>query len=213
MESAIEGLEAELAADRAKLKTEREASALLTGKVTQARARAEELERASLKLAAKLNELDEVSTRLAQRVVERDRQIRKLLTQLEQVELRRTTEPSPGPREPSTPRFGASGGAGAAPPEDVPDEDRGASMFDGLIEVEVGPLSDFAQLAGFEDAAGDIGGAQDISVKRFAEGRATLRMHLSEPVELLRELEERSPFEFKVRDTRSDRVILDLDSE
>ena len=86
-------------------------------------------------------------------------------------------------------------------------------LFEGLVEVEVGPLSDFAQLVGFEDAAAGIGAADEISVKRFAKGRATLEMNLREPVELLRELEERAPFEFVVRDTREGRVVLDLDAE
>ena len=87
------------------------------------------------------------------------------------------------------------------------------SVFQGLIEVEVGPLSDFSQLVGFEDAASGIGAASEISVKGFAKGRATLEMNLREPVELLRELEERMPFEFHVRDTREGRVVLDLDAE
>jgi hypothetical protein len=85
--------------------------------------------------------------------------------------------------------------------------------FAGMIEVEIGPLDDFSQLVGFEDAAGGIGATREISIKRFAHGRATLEMKLAEPVELLRELEERAPFEFKVRDQRSDRLILDVDGE
>ena len=84
-------------------------------------------------------------------------------------------------------------------------------LFEGLVEVEVGPLSDFSQLVGFEDAAGGIGATSEISVKRFTQGRATLAMRFKQPVELLRELEERAPFEFQVRDTRSDRVVLDVD--
>jgi len=84
-------------------------------------------------------------------------------------------------------------------------------LFDGLVEVEVGPLSDFSQLVGFEDAAGEIGATSEISVKRFTQGRATLAMRFKHPVELLRELEERAPFEFRVRDTRSGRIVLDLD--
>jgi chromosome segregation ATPase len=84
-------------------------------------------------------------------------------------------------------------------------------LFDGLVEVEVGPLSDFSQLVGFEDAANEIGATSEISVKRFTQGRATLAMRFKHPVELLRELEERAPFEFVVRDTRSDRIVLDLD--
>jgi hypothetical protein len=84
-------------------------------------------------------------------------------------------------------------------------------LFDGLVEVEVGPLADFSQLVGFEDAAGGIVATSEISVKRFARGRATLEMKLVEPVQLLRELEERSPFEFRVRDRRRDRLVLDVD--
>jgi hypothetical protein len=86
-----------------------------------------------------------------------------------------------------------------------------AELFDGLVEVEVGPLSDFSQLVGFEDAAGGIGATSEISVTRFTRGRATLAMRFKHPVELLRELEQRAPFEFKVRDRRSDRVVLDVD--
>jgi len=86
-------------------------------------------------------------------------------------------------------------------------------VYAGPVEVEVGPLSDFAQLSGFEDAAAGIDGASEIAVRRFAEGRATFSMRLGEPVELLRELEERAPFEFKVRDTRNDGLILDVDDD
>ena len=92
--------------------------------------------------------------------------------------------------------------AGAASPDE---------LFDGMVEIEVGPLADFSQLVGFEDAAGGIVATSEISVKRFARGRATLEMKLIEPVELLRELEERSPFEFRVRDRRRDRLVLDVD--
>jgi hypothetical protein len=84
-------------------------------------------------------------------------------------------------------------------------------VFEGLVEVEVGPLSDFSQLVGFEDAASGIGATSEVSVKRFSQGRATLSMRFKHPVELLRELEDRAPFEFKVRDTRSDRIVLDVD--
>jgi len=88
-----------------------------------------------------------------------------------------------------------------------------AELFEGLIKVEIGPLGDFSQLVGFEDAAGQIGATSEISVERFSEGRATLAMRLDEPVALLRELEERAPFEFKVRRSGGDSVILDVDDE
>jgi hypothetical protein len=85
-------------------------------------------------------------------------------------------------------------------------------LFEGLIRLEIGPLDDFSQLVGFEDAIGEIG-ASEISVERFSEGRATLSMHLDEPIDLLRELEERSPLDFRVRRTADDNVILDVDED
>jgi hypothetical protein len=85
--------------------------------------------------------------------------------------------------------------------------------FAGEVEVEVGPLKDFAQLTMFEDAAAGVEGASEIRVKRFSGRRATFSMNLENPVELLRELEERAPFEFVVRDTRRDGLILDVEDD
>jgi cell division septum initiation protein DivIVA len=86
-------------------------------------------------------------------------------------------------------------------------------MYAGRVEVEVGPLNDFAQLTGFEDAAAGIRGASEIHVKRFSRGRATVSMNLQDPIELLRELEERAPFDFVVRDVRRDGLTLDVDED
>jgi hypothetical protein len=85
-------------------------------------------------------------------------------------------------------------------------------IFEGLVKLEIGPLGDFSQLVGFEDAVGQVG-ASEISVERFSEGRATLSMRLDQPVELLRELEELSTLEFKVRHTAPDNLILDVDED
>jgi hypothetical protein len=106
----------------------------------------------------------------------------------------------------STPEPSAPNGNGHA---DSPARD----IFDGLVKVEIGPLDDFSQLVGFEDAAGQIGTTSEISVERFSEGRATLSMRLSEPTDLLRELEQRSPLDFRVRRTADDNVVLDIDDE
>jgi hypothetical protein len=86
-------------------------------------------------------------------------------------------------------------------------------VFAGAVEVEVGPISDFAQLTGFEDAAARIDGASEIKLTRFSRGRATVSMNLDSPVELLRELEERAPFDFVVRDTRGNGLVLDVDED
>jgi hypothetical protein len=104
------------------------------------------------------------------------------------------------------------GGEQSAAAGDGRERDAADAIFEGLVEVEVGPFEDFSQLVGFEDAAGAIGATSEISVRRFKSGRATLQMRLAEPVELLRELEERTPFGFRVRDQRFDRLVLDVDS-
>jgi hypothetical protein len=101
----------------------------------------------------------------------------------------------------------------------IEDEDRPAvgtesaqtSVYSGEVEVEVGPLNDFAQLTGFEDAASGIDGATEIKVKRFSGGRAWVSMNLENPIDLLRQLEEKAPFDFVVRDKRRNGVVLDVD--
>ena len=98
--------------------------------------------------------------------------------------------------------------AAGDPSAGAPDPD--AELFDGEVEVEIGPLSDFSQLVGFEDAAKSIAATDQISIKRFSEGRATMAVQLSQPVALLRELEERCDLDFRVRDLREDRLILDV---
>ncbi len=107
-----------------------------------------------------------------------------------------------------------------APPAPTPDAhgnghghgELAEGIFAGQIKLEIGPLGDFSQLVGFEDAVGKLG-ASEISVERFSEGRATLSMRLQEPVELLRELEDLSTLEFKVRHTGPDNLILDIDED
>lgn len=83
---------------------------------------------------------------------------------------------------------------------------------EGRVKLEIGPLGDFSQLVGFEDAVGRLG-ASEISVERFSEGRATLSMNLDQPVDLLRELEELSSLDFKVRHNAPDNLILDVDED
>jgi hypothetical protein len=113
------------------------------------------------------------------------------------------------PDEGPDPLSGAAG-PGTAAAESVPRED---GVFDGRVEVEIGPLRDFAQLSEFEDAANEIGAAGEIKVRRFSGGRATLSIDLGGPVELLRELEERAALDFKVRSLKPDRVVLDVEAD
>ncbi|HEU4705611.1 MAG TPA: hypothetical protein VFS64_00295 [Solirubrobacterales bacterium] len=88
----------------------------------------------------------------------------------------------------------------------------GEGLFEGPVRLEIGPLGDFSQLVGFEDAVGQLG-ASEIKVDRFSEGRATFSMRLDQPVDLLRELEELSDVDFKVRHTAPGNLVLDVDED
>jgi hypothetical protein len=78
------------------------------------------------------------------------------------------------------------------------------------VSVDVGPFEDFSQLVRFEDAANAIGATGPISIKRFSEGRARIDVALSEPVDLLRELEARCDLDFVVRSNEDDSIVLDV---
>jgi hypothetical protein len=88
----------------------------------------------------------------------------------------------------------------------------GNGVYEGQVKLEIGPLGDFSQLVGFEDAVGKAG-ASEISIERFSEGRATLSMRHEQPTELLRELEDLSSLDFKVRHVAPDNLILDIDED
>lgn len=84
-------------------------------------------------------------------------------------------------------------------------------VYSGAVEVEVGPLRDFAQLTSFEDAAASIDAASGVHVTNFADGRATFSINFAQPVDLVRELEQRTPFPFSVREAHLEGMVLDVE--
>ena len=152
--------------------------------------------------------LEAVSARLE----EIQSQARGQATRIRMKALREAVEVGRRAQELTEVQEAASGEPGATVED--PDVERAAkALYEGIVKVEIGPFDDFSQLVGFEDAAGQIDGTSEISVERFSEGRATISMRLDEPVELLRELEERSPLEFEVRRTADDNLVLDVDDD
>lgn len=164
--------------------------------------------------------LESVSARLD----EIQQQARGQATRIRMKALREAVEVSRRTQELAATQGEAEGGAPAADSDVTPEggispgvpadsaETALGELFEGLIRLEIGPLGDFSQLVGFEDAVGRMG-ASEISVERFSEGRATLSMQFDEPVELLRELEESAPFEFEIRRTTPDELVLDVDDD
>jgi chromosome segregation ATPase len=139
----------------------------------------------------------------ASRLEEIQAQARGQATRIRMKALREAVEVSRRTQELTDAQAAGSNGSAAA-------TDNG--LFQGEVKLEIGPLGDFSQLVGFEDVIGALG-ASEISVERFSEGRATLSVRLDEPVELLRELEERAPLEFRVRRGAGDDLVLDVDED
>lgn len=149
-------------------------------------------------ITARLEELEAQARGQATRI--RMKALREAVEVSKRVKALTDVEPALAGSAAAAPR-GSEGGSNAEP-----------GTFEGRLKLEIGPLGDFAQLVGLEDAVGQLG-ASEISVERFSEGRATLSMRLEQPTELVRELEELSELDFRVRQTGPDNLILDVDED
>jgi chromosome segregation ATPase len=176
-----------------------------------------EREREIRRLNERLREANECHDRsiasldaITSRLEEVEAQARGQATRIRMKALREAVEVSKKVKELTEMEPALEAEAEARGPAETPPADEG--LYEGEVKLEIGPLGDFSQLVGFEDAVGQIG-ASEIKVDRFSEGRATFSMQLNEPTDLLSELEELSSLDFKVRHTAPDNLILDVDDE
>jgi hypothetical protein len=176
-----------------------------------------EREREIRSLSERLHEANERHERsiaslqaVSERLEDIQAQARGQATRIRMKALREAVEVSRRTQDLAEVHEGSANGAEQPAPSEA--EAALGQLFEGLIKLEIGPLGDFSQLVGFENAVGRLG-ASEISVERFSEGRATLSMHLDEPVDLLRELEENAPFDFNIRRTADDNLVLDVDDD
>jgi hypothetical protein len=198
-------------ADKAQLEAEMTSlSGMVIEREREIRSLTEQLLRANDRHDRNIASLDAVTARLQEIEAQARGQATRIRMKAlrEAVEVgRRAQELSDAEGRPETespPQIQSPNGKGA---DEISQE-----TFEGTIKVEIGPLGDYSQLVGIEDAIGRLGGSE-ISIERFSEGRATLKMNLDEPVDLLRELEEHSPLEFKVRRAADDNLVLDVDDD
>jgi hypothetical protein len=199
----------------------REAIAGLEGETTTLSGMVLEREREIRVLGERLREANECHARsivsldaITARLEELEMQARGQATRIRMKALREAVEVSKKVKalEEMTPDLQAEANGHSSEASGQPAEPEGDGLYAGRVKLEIGPLGDFSQLVGFEDAVGRAG-ASEISVERFSEGRATLSMNLDQPVDLLSELEELSALDFKVRHTAPDNLILDVDDE
>ena len=185
-------------------------SAMVIEREREIRGLQERLAEANARHDRSIASLESVSSKLE----EIQSQARGQATRIRMKALREAVEVGRRAQELTEAQAGVASGTGEAGGQGNGEIERAAQgLYEGIVRVEIGPFDDFSQLVGFEDAAGQIDATSEISVERFSEGRATISMHLDEPVELLRELEERSPLDFRVRRTAEDNLILDVDDD
>lgn len=95
--------------------------------------------------------------------------------------------------------------APAAPesPEDL--------LFEGRVELGVGPFYDIASLSAFERGLASLPYVVEASVRRFEASHAVVDVRLAAPVALVRELRRTVESDFSVREVADGRVLLTFD--
>jgi hypothetical protein len=109
----------------------------------------------------------------------------------------------PPPPAPSTPLTPA--------PEVVAAESRENALFEGRVELGVGPFYDIGSLGAFEQRLANLPGVSEASVRRFEASHAVVDVRLAAPVALVRELRRAVQSDFSVREVASGRILLTFD--
>jgi hypothetical protein len=84
----------------------------------------------------------------------------------------------------------------------------GGDVFDGRVELEAGPFTDFAALSAFERALGSLPKIEDVYIRRFAGDRATIDLTLLEPASLIDEMTDRMPYRLDVERSDLDHIAV-----
>ena len=173
-----------------------------------------ERERRSATSTERLREANECHDRsiasldaVAARLEEMQAQARGQATRIRMKALREAVEVSRRV-EALTERRPSADGESSPQPRQRQRPGRDLGVFAGKIKIEIGPLGDFSQLVGFEDAS--AGSAPPNLGRTLLGGPRDPLDAARQPVDLLRELEGLSGLDFKVRHTAPDNLILDL---
>jgi hypothetical protein len=96
----------------------------------------------------------------------------------------------------------------AAPPPPEPGE---GTLFEGRVELGVGPFYDIGALSAFEHRLASLPHVSEASVRRFEASHAVVDLRLAAPVALVRELRRTVDADFSVREVAEGRILLTFD--
>ncbi len=85
------------------------------------------------------------------------------------------------------------------------------TLFEGRVELGVGPFYDIGSLSGFERQVAKVPYASDVAVRRFEASHAVLDLNLGAPVALVSELRTLLSIGFSVREISGSRLMLSFD--
>lgn len=114
------------------------------------------------------------------------------------------TSASPAAPQPPTAGPAPAPPAHAAPsPEDA--------LFEGRVELGVGPFYDIASLSAFERRLASLPNVVEASVRRFEASHAVVDLRLAAPMALVVELRRAMDSDFSVREVADGRILLTFD--
>jgi hypothetical protein len=94
------------------------------------------------------------------------------------------------------------------PPPPPPHEE---TLFEGRVELGVGPFYDIASLGAFEQRLAELPYVLEVSVRRFEASHAVIDLRLAAPVALVSELRRVLETDFGVRQVAGGRLLLTFD--
>jgi hypothetical protein len=125
--------------------------------------------------------------------------------------------PASPPQGPPTPVAATAGfAAETTPPATSPPRESAPAsgedaLFEGRVELGVGPFYDIGSLSAFERRLSSLPYVVEASVRRFEASHAVVDLRLAAPVALVRELRRTTDTDFSIREVADGRILLTFD--
>ncbi len=113
--------------------------------------------------------------------------------------------------EPTGTAAGSGPGLGEQPSPARAEPGPEEALFEGRVELGVGPFYDIASLGAFEQNVASLPGVSEVAVRRFEASHAVVDLRLATPVALIGELRRALPTGFSIRQVAEGRMLLTFD--
>jgi hypothetical protein len=122
-----------------------------------------------------------------------------------------SASPPPAPPTPAAATAGAFATETAPPATSSAPPSGEDALFEGRVELGVGPFYDIGSLSAFERRLSSLPYVVEASVRRFEASHAVVDLRLAAPVALVRELRRTTDTDFSIREVADGRILLTFD--